>query len=260
MLRNIPYMALMPAALSSNVPADGCRKGEYIMKRSIAVLLALCSLFAWIMAAQADTDIYHTPSKDQLSEKEAFKIAVDFFKEAAGVDISGEFCKEYYTALFGPGYQWYADTEDDCWVIRVDIGSDLPISAHAIVHGTTGEVLRWSFRDKETKISYQCALPEETMLTMEEAVAIVREQFAQALGLTAEEAQNTFCSTSFGLYGVMTVLENVETPDLPVWCVVIGGKYTQPYPLMGGYYVSAIDGAVIEASLEEDPEYRELHP
>ncbi len=230
------------------------------MKRSIAALLVLCSLFACTMAAQADTDIYHTPSKGQLSEKEAFKIAVDFFKEAVGVDISGEYRREYYTALFGPGYQWYADTEDDCWVISVDIGSDLPISFHAVIHGTTGEVLYWSFRDEETKISYQCALPEETMLTLEEAIAIVREQYAQALGLTEEEALNTRCNVSFGLYGVVTVLKDVENPDLPVWSIVIGGKYKQPYPLLGGYYVSAIDGRIVESELKEDPEYRELHP
>lgn len=230
------------------------------MKRLIAALLALCSLLACTMAAQADTDIYHTPTKDQLSEKEAFKIATAFFTEAAGVDISGEYRKTYYTALFGPGYQWYADTEDDCWVVSVDIGSDLPISAHAVIHGTTGEVLRWSFRNKETKISYQCALPEETMLTLEEAITIVREQYAQAHGLTAEEAQNTRCSASFGLYGVMTVLEDVANPDLPVWNIVIGGKYGQPFPLIGDYYVSAIDGATVEADLVEDPEYRELQP
>lgn len=229
------------------------------MKRLIALLLMLCSLLACI-AAQADTDIYHKPGKNQLSEKKAFRIAADFFREAAGVDISGEYRKGYYTALFGPGYQWYADTEDDCWVVSIDIGSDLPISAHAVIHGTTGEVLRWSFRDKETKISYQCALPEETMLTLEEAVAIVRKQYAQALGLTAEQAQNTRCSASFGLYGVMTVLKDVENAELPVWSIVIGGQYGQPFPMIGDYYVSAIDGAIVEAGLVEDPEYRELHP
>lgn len=230
------------------------------MKRLIAALLALCSLLACMMVAQADTDIYHTPTKDQLSEKEAFRIAVDFFMEASGVDISGEYRRAYYTALFGPGYQWYADTEDDCWVVSVDIGSDLPISAHATIHGTTGEVLHWSFRDEETKISYQCALPDETMLTLEEAAAIVREQYAKDIGLTAEEAQNTMCNASFGLYGVVTVLKDVENPDLPVWNIVIGGKYKQPYPLMGGYYVSAIDGTIVEATLVPDPEYAEENP
>lgn len=230
------------------------------MKRWIAALLALCSLLACTMAAQADTDIYHTPTKDQLSEKEAFKIAVDFFREMTGVDISGEYRKAYYTALFGPGYQWYTDTEDDCWSVRIDIGSDLPIAAHATIHGTTGEVLHWSFRDEPTKISYQCALPDETMLTLEEAIAIVRAEYAQTLDLTEEEAQNTSCNASFGLYGVVTVLKDVENPDLPVWSIVIGGKYEQPYPMLGGYYVSAIDGTIVESKLTEDPEYRELHP
>lgn len=228
------------------------------MKR--IVVLVLCSLLACTMAAQADTDIYHTPTKAQLSEKEAFRIATDFFKDAAGVDISGEYRKTYYTALFGPGYQWYADTEDDCWVVSVDIGSDLPISAHVIIHGTTGEVLRWSFYDEGTRISYQCGLPEETMLTLEEAIAIVGEQYAQALGLTAGEAQNTRCGAAFGLYGVMTVREDAENPDLPVWNIVIGGNYGQPFPMIGDYYLSAIDGAIVEFSLTEDPEYRELHP
>ena len=107
------------------------------MKRWITALLVLCSLLACTIAAQADTDIYHKPTKDQLAEKEAFKIAVDFFREMTGVDISGEYRKSYYTALFGPGYQWYTDTEDDCWSVRIDIGSDLPISAHATIHGTT---------------------------------------------------------------------------------------------------------------------------
>lgn len=211
-------------------------------------------------AALADTDIYHTPTDAQLSRKEALSKTTAFFLELTGIDLSGEFAAGNYTALFGPGYQWYVDTEEDCWVISIEFDNELTVAPHILLHGTTGEVLDWSFYDKTTKISYQCALPDETTLPLEEAIAIVRGEYAKALGLTAEEAQSTRCGASFGLYGVMTVLQDVENPELPVWEINIGDKYKQPFPMMGGYYVSAIDGTIVESSLWEDPEYRELHP
>ena len=195
------------------------------MKRLLCWLLLLIGLMG---AARADTDIYHIPNKDQLSEKEALALMAAFYQSLWDVDITPCFRKGEYTALFGPGYQWQGDTEEDCWVISIEFDTELPIVPHMLLHGTTGEVLQWSFRERETKVSYQGAIPDETTLSLEEAIAIARAQFAEDMALRGASAEGAYLTTrSYGLYGQISWPFEVEDPEQPIWHIgiVVGPEY-----------------------------------
>ncbi len=214
------------------------------MKRILVLLLAL--LLA--CPALADTDIYHIPTKDQLSEKEALALAAEFYQSLWDVDITPGFRKGDYTALFGPGYQWQGDTEEDCWVISIEFDTELPIVPHILLHGTTGEVLQWSFREKEPKVSYQGAIPAETDLALEEAIAIAKAQFAEDMALVGASAEDTSVFTrSYGLYRQIKWPFDVENPEQTVWQIGISGPAY--YAL---YILHAADGHILESSVHPE--------
>lgn len=199
-------------------------------------------------SAHGDTDIYHTPTKDQLSEKEALSLAAAFYQDLLDVDITPCFRKGEYTALFGPGYQWYVDTEEDCWVITIEFDTELPIVPHILLHGATGEVLDWSFRDKEAKVSFQCVLPDEKMLTVEEAIAVARARFAEDMALLSADAEDASVFTRmFGRHGRVKWPFEVETPEQPVWQIGIAGPAY--YAL---YTIHGADGHILESSIHQD--------
>ena len=208
-------------------------------------LLCWLLLVGLLGVAQADTDIYHTPTEDQLSEKEALTLAAAFYQELWNVDITPGFRKGDYTALFGPGYQWQGDTEEECWVISIEFDTELPIVPHILLHGTTGEVLQWSFREKETKVSYQGAIPDEADLTLEAVIAIARALFAENMALWDAPAEDDYVFTrSYGLYGQMMWPFAVEDPELAVWQIGIAGPAY--YAL---YVIHAADGRVLKADV-----------
>lgn len=217
------------------------------MKRILVLLLAL--LLA--CPALADPDVYHTPNKDQLSEKEALALMADFYQNLWDVDITPCLRKGEYTALFGPGYQWQGNTEEDCWVISVEFDTELPIVPHILLHGATGEVLQWSFRERETKVSYQGAIPGENDLTLEEAIAIARAQFAQDMALRGASAEGAYLTTrSYGLYGQISWPFEVETPEQTIWHIGIAAG-----PEHGALYnIHAADGRILESSVHPEME------
>ena len=215
------------------------------MKKLLCWLLLLTLL---IYSALADTDIYHTPTNDQLSEKKARTLMTEFYQELWGVDITPCFRKGQYTALFGPGYQWQGDTEEDCWVISIAFDTELPIVPHILLHGTTGEVLDWQFREKETKVTYQRAIPGEVDLTLEAAIAIAREHFAAALPqLDAPAQEISVYLRTFGLYGLLHDPVEVENPEQLAWCV---GLYSGDW--FAEYYIRANDGHILDNILFQD--------
>ena len=216
------------------------------MKRILVLLLAL--LLA--CPALADTDIYHTPAKDQLSKKEALALMAAFYQSLWNVDITPCFRKGDYTALFGPGYQWQGNTEEDCWVISIEFDTELPIVPHILLHGTTGEVLQWSFREKEPKVSYQGAIPGEDDLSLEEAIAIAKAQFAEDMALLGASAEDTSVFTRIhGLYGQIKWPFEVENPEQTVWQIGISGP--EYYAL---YHIHAADGHILESSVHPELE------
>ena len=215
------------------------------MKKLLSFILLMIMLTC---SALADTDIYHTPTKDQLSEKEARTLMAAFYQDLWGVDITPCFRKGQYTALFGPGYQWQGDTEEDCWVISIEFDTELPIVPHILLHGTTGEVLQWSFRERETKVSYQGAVPGEADLTLEEAIVIAKAQFAEDMAQLGALAEDTSVFTRiYGLFGQIKWPFEVENPELLVWQIGISGPaYYALYDIHGA------DGSILESKVLQD--------
>ena len=218
------------------------------MKKLLSFILLMIMLTC---SALADTDIYHAPTKDQLSEREARALMAAFYQDLWGVDITPCFRKGQYTALFGPGYQWQGDTEEDCWVISIEFDTELPIVPHILLHGTTGEVLQWSFRERETKVSYQGAIPGEAHLTLEEAVVIAQAQFAEDMALRGVSAEGAYLTTrSYGLYGQINWPFEVEAPEQPIWHIgiVVGPE------CHAMYNIHAADGRILESSVHPEME------
>lgn len=217
------------------------------MKKLLSFILLMIMLTC---SALADTDIYHTPTKDQLSEKEARTLMAAFYQDLWGVDITPCFRKGQYTALFGPGYQWQGDTEEDCWVISIEFDTELPIVPHILLHGTTGEVLQWSFRERETKASYQGAVPGEADLTLEEAIMIAKAQFAEDMAQLGALAEDTSVFTRiYCLFGQIKWPFEVENPELLVWQIGISGPaYYALYDIHGA------DGSILESSVHPEIE------
>ena len=215
------------------------------MKKLLSFILLMIMLTC---SALADTDIYHTPTKDQLSEKEAYVMMAAFYQDLWSVDITPCFRKGQYTALFGPGYQWQGDTEEDCWVISIEFDTELPIVPHILLHGTTGEVLQWSFRERETKVSYQGAIPGEADLTLEEAIVIAKAQFAEDMAQLGAPAEDTSVFTRiYGLFGQIKWPFEVENPELLVWQIGISGPaYYALYDIHGA------DGSILESKVLQD--------
>lgn len=215
------------------------------MKKLLSFILLMIMLTC---SALADTDIYHTPTKDQLSEKEARALMAAFYQDLWGVDITPCFRKGQYTALFGPGYQWQGDAEEDCWVISIEFDTELPIVPHILLHGTTGEVLQWSFRERETKVSYQGAIPGETDLTLEEALVIAKAQFAEDMAQLGVLTEDTSVFTRiYGLFGQIKWPFEVENPELLVWQIGISGPaYYALYDIHGA------DGSILESKVLQD--------
>ena len=215
------------------------------MKKLLSFILLMIMLTC---SALADTDIYHAPTKDQLSEREARALMAAFYQDLWGVDITPCFRKGQYTALFGPGYQWQGDTEEDCWVISIEFDTELPIVPHILLHGTTGEVLQWSFRERETKVSYQGAIPGEADLTLEEAIVIAKAQFAEDMALLGAPVENTSVFTRiYGLFGQIKWPFEVENPESLVWQIGISGPAY--YAL---YDISGKDGHILDSKVLQD--------
>ena len=108
--------------------------------------------------AHADMDIEHFPTENQLQQKEAEKIACDFFYKLCGVELTDIYHLEKEEevsgaeAVFGPGYQYGVDTQEDCW--DLDLRNRSHIWPRAVIHGTTGEILSWQYYDMITRCSH----------------------------------------------------------------------------------------------------------
>lgn len=97
------------------------------MKRlaQFAALLLCIQLFV-PFAAQGDAYELHTPSGEQIQQEEAVALACAFVKDLTGVELMGLYAVEEGMKMegktemyFGPGWQWDADTQEDCWAIHL---------------------------------------------------------------------------------------------------------------------------------------------
>lgn len=224
------------------------------MKKMLSLLLIL--LLA--STALADTYELHTPDRNQLKKDQALAFANAFWMELCGVSIAPAVQAGEYNASFGPGYQWGAETQDDCWVISVkDI--DGPVwSMFLILHGTPGNsedgtaninVLYWSFRGRESMISYSCAIPDVTMIDRYKAVQRSIRDFAAVSNISEESitfnGNGQFTLTKWAMRDICEDLGDLDG-DVPVWSIALMSD-TQ----YANYLISADEGTVVYRSITE---------
>lgn len=190
----------------------------------IAVSLLLSALLIGMCAAHADTYELREPTGGELKSDEAVAIARDFMRDLTGVELTGLYVKadgrriEGKTeAYFGPGSQWLADTEDDCWALV--IRNETRIRPFVVVHGTTGEVVYWEYTDEETNQTFINLLPQDGQLTDAEAVVLAEKRFAAAMrGAPAIDPERLANQTAFGMAGNWC-FDKPEYESLPAWLV-----------------------------------------
>ena len=173
-------------------------KGRWFLLFAALLMLAKA-------AACADAYILHTPAQKQVQEDEALEIACDFLHALTGVEITGIYkvadgmkIKDKAEAFFGPGYQWGADTNDDCWVLVIRNESTV-VRPWVVIHGTTGEVLYWQYSDQTTQCTYINCLPGEGQLSHEDAVEIAMDRFTRVINKPFSMDEGAvYLSSSFG--------------------------------------------------------------
>ena len=224
------------------------------MKKLISLLMIL--LLA--TTALADTYELHTPDRTQVSKDQALAFANSFWWDLCGVSIASAVQSGAYDASFGPGYQWGVETQDDCWVISVkDV--DAPVwSMFLIVHGTPGKsvdgtaninVLYWSFRGRESMISYACAIPDVTMIDRYKAVQRAIQDFAAVANVPEERitfnGNGKFTLTRWAMRDICKDIGDLDG-DVPVWSIPLrtDDQYAE-------YLMNADDGTVVYRSITE---------
>lgn len=137
------------------------------MKRMLCLWLTLLLLTT---NAMADKEVYHQPKDGQLTWAQAVKAAVTFIAQMREIDAA--LYTEYAGACntFGPGSQWDADTDDDCWAVSITMPDETqPVRwMLVIVHGTTGEIVHWQMDDRTQGITYLNRLPDESQISYNE--------------------------------------------------------------------------------------------
>lgn len=196
--------------------------------------------------AHADMDIEHFPTENQLQEKEAEKIACDFFYKLCGVELTDIYHLEKEEevsgaeAVFGPGYQYGVDTQEDCW--DLDLRNRSHIWPRAVIHGTTGEILSWQYYDMITRCGFINALPQPEQLSLKEAVTKAVALFSEILSEEELSEENTYTWASFSMAD--TALKEGRIELCPQWLVQLS---FHDYILLVSLHAN--DGSILSAEL-----------
>lgn len=164
------------------------------MRRLYSLILCLCLLTA-SLPAHADRYILHSLGRGHLKSEEAVEIAKEYLLslcpalQDSHLPDARPFSKDY---LFGPGWQWCVDTEDDVWILPMP-------DAYAAVHGATGEVLDWRFTYPTREnwyVRYDHVLPEKMDHTaaIQRAIEIAEEKAGDEKEWTREELYANECA------------------------------------------------------------------
>ena len=215
------------------------------------LLCVLCCTFP-LVNIFADTYTLHTPAANQLQEEEAVEIACAFVKELTGVELTGLYMikdgrrvNDKAEAYFGPGYQWSANTEEDCWAIA--LRNDTHINPFVVVHGITGEVLYWEYHDEQKTCTYISMLPQEQHLSYDEAISTAMNRYLYAVNDLEGADQSTYAQSAFGSASNWnSSLHFYE--EIPAWNVTVRTPAIEPeyhYHL----FISASDGLILEEGL-----------
>ena len=224
------------------------------MKKLISLLLLL--LLA--STALADTYELHTPDRNQVQKDQALAFANAFWQELCGVSIAPAVQSGKYEASFGPGNQWGVETQEDCWAISIRSVKGPVSSLFLVLHGTPVmsedgtaniNVLYWSFRNKESQITYACAIPDVTMIDRYKAVQLSIRDFAAASDIPEESItfneNGQFTLTKWAMRDICEDLGDLDG-NVPVWSIVLWSdtKYAD-------YLISADSGTVVYRKITE---------
>lgn len=227
------------------------------MKRRFTSLVAALLAYLLVLSfapAHADAYIIRTPAKDQIQEEEALQIACDYIHDLTGVEITGIFMvidgmkvKNEAVNFFGPGYQWGADTNDDCWVLDIQNESTI-VRPWVVLHGTTGEVLYWQYTDQVINCSYINMLPNDAQLSYEDAVEMAMNGFMQVMDESVPiDTSMILANSAFGSTSNWNSA-TVNLGDAPAWSINLSyTDTTNQYEY--SVYINAENGTVFGESL-----------
>ena len=224
-------------------------------------LLSLLMILLLTSTAFADTYELHTPDSTQLSKDQAFAFANSFWLDLCGASIESAVKAGTYEASFGPGHQWGVETQDDCWAIYIR-GVQGPVgNLFLILHGTPNQsednsanisVLYWSLRNKESLISYACAIPDVTMVDRYKAVQYSIRDFAAVANVSEDRItfneNGQFTLTKWAMRDICEDIGDLDG-DVPVWSIALttDDQYAD-------YLINAYDGTVVYRRITEKTE------
>ena len=165
----------------------------------LMAFIILCICFASLQPVCADDYILHEPTGNQLSEKEALKIASSFAHDVLNFsfdDLSPYYDNEH---LFGPGDQWDADTKEDCWAIGVSFKSIKTENEYIkhlfiIVNSASGEVERWQYRDLNKQATYDNVLPSMSPFSVDDVYNMAIEDLKNEYGYDIK-TEDIYCQS-----------------------------------------------------------------
>lgn len=229
------------------------------MKRiSLFAAMWLCFLLLIPLVVCADTDTLHEPSGNKIQAEEAVTLACQFIKELTGVKLTGLYSVEDGMKVegqpemyFGPGWQWGADTQEDCWILilRNQTAIDTPI---VVLHGITGEVLYWEYTQQTINCTYLNSLPTDDHLSLQQAVNIAQSRFMPAMEPPLSADGIRFTGAAFGDADTW-VAQATNTEAELAWKIEL--LYEDPDRQYGyiGYFDAASGGVLREMIHERTP-------
>ena len=229
------------------------------MKRlSLFAAMWLCFLLLIPLVVCADTDTLHEPSGNEIQAEEAVTLACEFIKELTGMELTGLYFVEDGMKVegqpemyFGPGWQWGADTQKDCWILilRNQSTIDTPI---VVLHGTSGEVLYWEYTDQTINCTYLNSLPTDDHLSLQQAVNIAQSRFMPAMEPPLSANGIRFTGAAFGDSDTW-VAQAADTEANLAWKIEL--LYEDPDRQYGyiGYFDAASGGVLREMIHERTP-------
>lgn len=229
------------------------------MKRiSLFAAMWLCFLLLIPSSVYADAYALHEPSGNEIQAEEAVTLACQFIKELTGVELTGLYSVEDGMKVegqpemyFGPGWQWGADTQEDCWILilRNQTAIDTPI---VVLHGITGEVLYWEYTDQTINCTYLNSLPTDEHLSLQQAVNIAQSRFMPAMEPPLSADGIRFTGAAFGDSDTW-VAQAADTEANLAWKIEL--LYEAPDGQYGyiGYFDAASGGVLREMIHERTP-------
>lgn len=196
------------------------------MKNSIYHLVAIVIIvfLATLSFASADRYIIHEPTSTGLQESTAVELGSRFIDTSVGFPDGTILANSDTNISYGPGWQWGADTEEDCWSIEYIGKNDMSIYAVVVIDPTTSKVLSWEFTNYSSGITYIDKVPLESAdFSVEKASHIVITDISRLFSVSED---NVKTKIALGIcYGPTSKLPiKIKCNSEYVYYIVCSGK------------------------------------